>query len=333
VDRPPPRAPRAVGVAILKHRLYDIDFVINRTLVYGSLTVALALVYVGGGGGAAADLGLAHRRRLPARRRSFHLAIAALFNPLRRRVQAFVDRRFYRGKYDVAKTLGAFSARLRNETDLDALGDGWSGWCAKRCAPGTLVVAQASRVKKSVEREGAGRMSSRAAARLAWSLGILCAVLLAFSLLLLALNSFATLMTINRPRVASSSGSSMPCAASFPQDGASNAYLLVVNLASRRRSRGGCPDRLAPVLQLHRMAVLHRGLLAGVLVSPTSTPSTRCSPSLVPYRRRSSRVARLLGLAPAAGRHISLLPLFFPMVGHRRAAGGSWGGSPPWGWR
>jgi hypothetical protein len=114
--------PIAAGIAILRHRLYDIDLVINKALVYGPLTVSLALVYFGSvvllQGLFRALTGQDSQLVIVAST----LAIAALFSPLRRRIQDWVDRRFYRNKYDARKTLEAFGAKLRNETDLDALG-------------------------------------------------------------------------------------------------------------------------------------------------------------------------------------------------------------------
>ncbi len=115
--------PIAVGIAILRYRLYEIDLLINRALVYGSLTAALAGVY----GGGVASLQVVFRT-LSGQESTLAvvastLAIAALFNPLRRRVQSFVDRRFYRRKYDAAKTMEAFNSRLREETDLEALSE------------------------------------------------------------------------------------------------------------------------------------------------------------------------------------------------------------------
>ena len=115
----------AVGVAILKYRLYDIDVLINRTLVYGALTATLALIYFGGVATVQAILGaLTGQEEQPQLAIVVStLVIAALFNPLRRRIQAFIDRSFYRRKYDARKTLEAFSAKLRDETNLDALSD------------------------------------------------------------------------------------------------------------------------------------------------------------------------------------------------------------------
>jgi hypothetical protein len=115
----------AVGIAILKYRLYDIDRIINRTLVYGTLTVMLAALYFGGVTATQAVFQtLTGQEKLPQLAVvASTLVIAALFIPLRRRIQGFIDRRFYRSKYDARKTLEAFSAKLRDETDLDALRD------------------------------------------------------------------------------------------------------------------------------------------------------------------------------------------------------------------
>ena len=113
--------PVSIGIAILRYRLYDIDRLINLTLVYGSLTMTLALVYFGGIVVLQRVLVVLTGQEPTLAIVASTLAIAALFNPLRHRVQAFVDRRFYRRKYDAAKTLAVFNARLREETDLDAL--------------------------------------------------------------------------------------------------------------------------------------------------------------------------------------------------------------------
>jgi hypothetical protein len=113
----------AVGVAILRYRLYEIDIIINRALVYGSLTVMLVGVYFGGIVVLQRVFVTLTGQQSTLAVVASTLAIAALFNPLRRRVQALVDRRFYRRKYDAAKTLAAFSARLRDETDITTLSD------------------------------------------------------------------------------------------------------------------------------------------------------------------------------------------------------------------
>jgi hypothetical protein len=111
----------AIGIAILRYRLYEIDLLINRTLVYGPLTVALVALYFGGVVLLQSlFVGLTGEKSTLAVVAST-LLIAALFNPMRRRIQSFIDRRFYRRKYDAAKTLEGFSMKLRDETDLDAL--------------------------------------------------------------------------------------------------------------------------------------------------------------------------------------------------------------------
>jgi hypothetical protein len=115
--------PISIGIAILRYNLYDIDVVINRTLVYGSLTATLVALYFGGIVVLQSVFVLLTGQRSTLAVVASTLLIAALFNPLRRRIQSFIDRRFYRSKYDARKTLEAFSAQLREETDLNALSE------------------------------------------------------------------------------------------------------------------------------------------------------------------------------------------------------------------
>jgi hypothetical protein len=148
--------PLSIGAAVLRYRLYDIDIVINRTLVYGSLTAMLALVYFGGVATTQTIF-----RTLTGQQQQPQLAIvistlviAALFNPLRTRVQAFVDRHFYRRKYDAVKTLAAFNARLREETDLDALSNDLVGVARETMQPEHVSLWLRSEVPTRTERPG-----------------------------------------------------------------------------------------------------------------------------------------------------------------------------------
>jgi hypothetical protein len=113
--------PVSIGIAVRKTRLYDVDVVINRALVYGALTGILGSAYLG-------TVVVVQSALQPFTRDSdvavaaSTLAMAALFRPLRSRVQSFIDRRFYRSRYDASETLRAFSSRIRDQVDLDALG-------------------------------------------------------------------------------------------------------------------------------------------------------------------------------------------------------------------
>jgi hypothetical protein len=131
-----------VGIAILRYRLYDIDVIINRALVYGSLTAILAGIYFGGVTATQALFRtLAGQEQLPQLIVvASTLVIAALFNPLRRRIQSFIDRSFYRRKYDAAKTLEGFSTKLRDETDLEALSEDLVGVVADTMQPAHVSV-------------------------------------------------------------------------------------------------------------------------------------------------------------------------------------------------
>jgi hypothetical protein len=168
--------PLSFGFAMLRYRLWDIDVLINRTLVYGTLTASLALVYLG------MVIGLQSLVHLltgtlseqPLVIVASTLAMAALFHPLRQRIQAIIDRRFYRRKYDAAKTLEAFSATLRQEVDLDQLREHLLTVVQETMQPASLslwirpVKQQASRgetreesLSRGGERPSADRSDSR----------------------------------------------------------------------------------------------------------------------------------------------------------------------------
>ena len=145
--------PIAVGFAVLRYRLYEIDIIINRTLVYGSLTISLALVYV------LLVVSLQYVFRTLTGGDSqlvivvSTLVIAALFNPLRRLIQGFIDRRFYRSKYDARKTLEEFGARLRDETDLDSLSEDLVGVVHETVRPAQVSLWLRPPVRTDINRE------------------------------------------------------------------------------------------------------------------------------------------------------------------------------------
>jgi len=127
--------PIAIGVAILRYRLYEIDILINRTLVYGILTATLIALYFGGIVVLQRVFVFLTGQQSTLAVVASTLLIAALFTPLRRRIQSFIDRRFYRRKYDARKTLETFSAQLRDETDLDSLSSDLVGVVAETMQP------------------------------------------------------------------------------------------------------------------------------------------------------------------------------------------------------
>jgi hypothetical protein len=145
-----PAIPISIGIAILRYRLYDIDIIINRTLVYGSLTVTLIALYFGGIVLLQRILVTFTGERSTLAVVASTLLIAAMFNPLRRRIQSFIDRRFYRSKYDARKTLETFSAKLRDETDLEALNDDLVGVVREAMQPAHVSLWLPPKIKKGV---------------------------------------------------------------------------------------------------------------------------------------------------------------------------------------
>jgi hypothetical protein len=146
--------PISAGIAILRYRLYDIDLIINRTLVYGALTVLLGAVYVAGVLGVPQILPLARDNDLLVAGST--LGVAALFSPLRRRVQGFVDRRFYRSRYDAQRTVEIFASRLREQMDLGDLLGGLTSVVRETLQPASVGVWLADSSLPPRERVGAG---------------------------------------------------------------------------------------------------------------------------------------------------------------------------------
>jgi hypothetical protein len=155
--------PLATGAAILRYRLYDLDRIVSRTLAYGLLTVLLG----GGYAGVVLGLGQLLGRDSPLVVATATLAVAAAFQPARRRIQAVVDRRFNRRRYDAARTIQAFSARLRQQVDLDTLTAELLGVVEQTMQPASVSVWLRPSVSASPGQRGTG--ASRAAPQAAAS--------------------------------------------------------------------------------------------------------------------------------------------------------------------
>jgi hypothetical protein len=146
--------PISVGIAILRYRLYEIDLIINRTLVYGSLTAMLVLFYFGSVTALQYLFSLLTGQGNTLAIVASTLTIAALFNPLRRRLQAFIDRRFYRRKYDARKILEAFGSRLREQTDLEKLSEDLAEVVDETMQPAHVSVILRSEVPSTTKEQG-----------------------------------------------------------------------------------------------------------------------------------------------------------------------------------
>ena len=146
--------PVSMGIAITRYRLYEIDLIINRTLVYGALTAILVLFYFGSVTALQSLFSLLTGQGNTLAIVASTLAIAALFNPLRRRIQGVIDRRFYRRKYDARKTLEAFGSRLREQTDLEKLCEDLAEVVDETMQPAHVSVILRSEVPSSSKEQG-----------------------------------------------------------------------------------------------------------------------------------------------------------------------------------
>ena len=145
--------PVSMGIAITRYRLYEIDLIINRTLVYGALTAILVLFYFGSVTALQSLFSLLTGQGNTLAIVASTLAIAALFNPLRRRIQGVIDRRFYRRKYDARKTLEAFGSRLREQTDLEKLCEDLADVVDETMQPAHVSVILRSEVPSTTTKE------------------------------------------------------------------------------------------------------------------------------------------------------------------------------------
>ncbi|MDQ3911684.1 MAG: hypothetical protein M3305_07945 [Actinomycetota bacterium] len=153
--------PISMGIAILRYRLYNIDLIIHRTLVYGALTAILALLYFGSVTALQYLFSLLTGEGNTLAIVASTLGIAALFNPLRRRIQGFIDRRFYRRKYDSRKTLEAFGVKLRDETDLKTISEDLVGVVRETMQPTHVSLWLSSSPYSSPKRTKSSSVAAR----------------------------------------------------------------------------------------------------------------------------------------------------------------------------